>query len=589
MAKALQDRLVWAAGIAMVALMAAKLGAVWQGGLTAQDDYMRLQQVRDLLAGQAWFNVGQSRFLTPEGGDMHWSRLPDIFIGGLVLFFDLFTDRATAERLTAIVWPLTLLSALLSTLAVTVRRIGGGRAGIIAAFFLFGTSASSLQYLPGRIDHHGLIALLLLTAVNALMNREASPKSGLVAAAALCAALSVAIESLPFTAVLIAAFGLLWVVRGHLEAPRLAAFGAGLAVLGLVFYILDAPGLGAARAVCDAFGQGHMTALAIGGVGLAWLGVFGGALASWQVRLLAAAALGALVLIAVWQVAPACFGSPYRDISDLMNEMWLSRVGEARSLPALWSASPNVVIAGFGVAVAALAAAIWMRVRASEESRLSWTVLSALIIVGIALTSWQIRALTMTHILASAAGGAAIGLLFSQWIEKRGVPPLLMLAAAAFALSPVTWSRIGAIAAPDPVEAQEEGTPRALCYTPSAYAPLRTLEPAAIFSQIDLGPPILAHTDHSILSAPYHRNLQGIEDTLTIFLGSSDEALTRLNEKGAAYVLACPAAERVAGLAERAPAGFSADMQNDRRPDWLQPVELDGLAPLELYRITDPD
>ncbi|MEO1100613.1 MAG: hypothetical protein AAFW65_02085, partial [Pseudomonadota bacterium] len=344
MAKALQDRLVWAAGIAMLALMAAKLGPAWQGGLTAQDDYMRLQQVRDLLAGQAWFNVDQSRFLTPEGGDMHWSRIPDIFIGGLILVFDLFTDRATAERLMAIVWPLTLLSALLATLAVSVRRIGGGRAGIIAAFFLFGASASSLQYLPGRIDHHGLIALLLLTAVNALMNREASPKSGLVAAAVLCTALSIAIESLPFTAVLIAAFGLLWVVRGHLEAPRLAAFGAGLVVFGSVFYVFDAPGFSAARAVCDAFGQGHMTALAIGGVGLAALGVFGGAMASWRTRLLAGGVLGGLVLVAVWQVAPACFGSPYRDIGDLMNEMWLSRVGEARSLPALWKVSPNVVI-----------------------------------------------------------------------------------------------------------------------------------------------------------------------------------------------------------------------------------------------------
>lgn len=589
MAKALQDRLVWAAGIAMVAIMATKLGVIWQGGLVAQDDYMRLQQVRDLLNGQSWFNVDQSRFLTPEGGAMHWSRLPDIFIGGLVLFFDLFTGRATAERLTAIVWPLMLLSGLLATLAVTVRRIGGGRAGIIAAFFLFGTSASSLQYLPGRIDHHGLIALLLLTAVNALMNREGSPKSGLIAAAALCAALSVAIESLPFTAVLIAAFGLLWVVRGHLEAPRLAAFGAGLTVLGSVFFVMDAPGLGAARAVCDAFGQGHMMALAIGGAGLAALGVFGGAMASWQARLLAGGTLGVLTLLAVWLVAPACFGSPYSDISDLMNEMWLSRVGEARSLPALWRVSPDVTIAGFGIAVAALVAAAWIRARSKEEFRLPWTLLSALIIVGIALTSWQIRGLTMTHILASAAGGAAIGLLFSHWVQKRGVPPLLMLAAAAFALSPVTWSRIGAIAAPDTIDAQENGAARALCYTPSAYAPLRTLDPTVVFSQIDLGPPILAHTDHSILSAPYHRNLQGIEDTLTIFLGSSDDARIRLKEKGAAYVLACPGAEAIAGLGERSPDGFSADMQNNRSPDWLERVELDGLAPLELYRIADTD
>ncbi len=588
MGKALQDRLVWAAGIAMVALMAAKLGSVWQGGLVAQDDYMRMQQVRDLLAGQDWFNVNQSRFLTPEGGAMHWSRVPDAFIGGLILPFDVFTDRGTAERLAAIVWPLMLLSAILATLAVTVRRIGGGRGGIIAAFFLFGTSASSLQYLPGRIDHHGLIALLLLTAVNALMNRDASPRSGLVAAGALCVALSIAVESLPFTAVLIAAFGLLWVVRGHLEAPRLAAFGAGLVVFGTILYVLDAPGMGSVRAVCDAFGQGHMSALVIGGAGLATFGVFGGAMASWQTRLLGGAALGVLVIAVVWIVAPACFGSPYRDVSELMNEMWLSRVGEARSLPALWQASPDVTIAGFGVAIAALVAAFWMRLRAEDQSRLSWTVLSALLVVGIALTSWQIRALTMTHILASAAGGAAIGYLFSRWWDARGVPPLLMLAAAAVALSPVTWSRIGALAA-SPEDNDSAGVSRALCFDPALYAPLRDVEASLIFSQIDLGPPILAHTHHSILSAPYHRNLKGIERTLTIYLGSSDQARVRLNEVGAEYVLACPGAEKVAGLAERSPEGFSADLQSGQPPEWLAPVDLQGLEPLQLYRIAEPD
>lgn len=590
MRKALQDRLIWAAGMAMIALMALKAGPILDGRMVSLDDYTRLQQVRDLLAGQDWHDVDQSRFLSPEGGEMHWSRIPDLFLSGLILLFRFFVNDQLAERLAVIVWPLALLSALLASIATTVRRIGGGRAGVIAAFFLFGAGAASLQYPPGRIDHHGLIAVLLLTALNTLFVRQPDLRAGLIAAASLCIALSVAIESLPFAAIVIAAVGLLWVLRGHCDQLRLAAFGAGLLVFGALAYWLDAPGVGAQRAVCDAYGQGHYTALVVGGAGLVVLGVFGGLLETWALRLVAGGALGGVVIASVWMIAPACFGSPYSDVGDLMNEMWLSQVGEARSLPALWRAEPHVAFAGFGVAASAFGAAVWMRFRAAGQDEFAWSILTLLIALGIILMAWQIRAVTMTHILASAAAGAAIGAQFSVWVKKRGAPPLLHLAALALVLSPVSWSRLGElVATPAP---QQEETPRLApqaCYDPAAFKPLGALAPAVMFSQIDLGPAVLAQTHHAILSAPYHRNLRGIENTIMVYLSPAHEARERLDAMGADYVVVCPASEAAYGFHKRAPEGLSADMQAGRLPEWLEPVALEGAEPLELYRIKSVD
>lgn len=49
------------------------------GGLVLPDtdDAMRLVQIRDLLAGQGWFDMSQHRLMPPNGAGMHWSRLVD--------------------------------------------------------------------------------------------------------------------------------------------------------------------------------------------------------------------------------------------------------------------------------------------------------------------------------------------------------------------------------------------------------------------------------------------------------------------------------------------------------------------------------
>ena len=50
------------------------------------DDELRLQQVRDLIAGQGWFDLHQYRVDASDGGVLrHWSRLVDAPIAGLVL------------------------------------------------------------------------------------------------------------------------------------------------------------------------------------------------------------------------------------------------------------------------------------------------------------------------------------------------------------------------------------------------------------------------------------------------------------------------------------------------------------------------
>ena len=61
----------------------------WDGivafALQDTDDNLRMSQVRALLAGQDWFDLRQHRLTPPLGIDVHWSRLVDLPLAGLIL------------------------------------------------------------------------------------------------------------------------------------------------------------------------------------------------------------------------------------------------------------------------------------------------------------------------------------------------------------------------------------------------------------------------------------------------------------------------------------------------------------------------
>jgi hypothetical protein len=142
-------------------------GVLYWLTLSDTDDNMRLLQVRAWMSGQGWFDLRQYRLNPPDGLDIHWSRIVDLPLAGLILFFRLFTTPEWAERWAIGIAPLLPLGIVLVALALTARRLVAPRAWPLALVLMLGTSATMLMFLPGRIDHHGwqLAALGLGTAI----------------------------------------------------------------------------------------------------------------------------------------------------------------------------------------------------------------------------------------------------------------------------------------------------------------------------------------------------------------------------------------------------------------------------------------
>src|SRR5882724_847821 len=80
-----------------------------RGDALSTDDAMRLVEVRDFLAGQAWFDLTQYRLSPPGGVATHWSRLIDLPLALLIGAGEMLAPSALAERVAVIVWPAGLL------------------------------------------------------------------------------------------------------------------------------------------------------------------------------------------------------------------------------------------------------------------------------------------------------------------------------------------------------------------------------------------------------------------------------------------------------------------------------------------------
>ncbi|WP_331294973.1 hypothetical protein [Methylobacterium hispanicum] len=213
------------------------------------DDAMRLVGVRDLLAGQGWYDNVQYRFLPPGGVQSHWSRLVDAPIAGLILLLSPIAGRPLAEGLTAVLWPLLLLGLFCLMVYRGVRERFGPRAAVLAVFVATQTFGILVQFQAGRVDHHNLQILAIFGLALCLV--RSGPRPGLVGGGLAALSLAIGLEALPYIALGALFLAGDWVLRGRAALPAFLGFGLGLSAAFPLFAAQTAPGLWA-TAYCDA-------------------------------------------------------------------------------------------------------------------------------------------------------------------------------------------------------------------------------------------------------------------------------------------------------------------------------------------------
>src|SRR3954447_5074490 len=293
-------------------------------GLGDTDDNMRIMQVRALLHGQGWFDLRQYRMNPPFGANIHWSRLVDLPIAGLILGLRPLLGGAAAERWAVAIAPLLPYLLLLFSIALTARRLLGPAAYPLAFVTLFFAASTNGMFEPERIDHHGWQLALLALSVAAIADRD-RVRGGLTLGISTALSLAIGLEMIIYLALAGVAMVLFWVDDVE-ERDRLLAYavslGGGTALAFLVFASNDNW-----NAVCDALSPVWLSDALIGSAlmfALAWASP-----SDWKRRLVVAAAAGIIVAAFHALTWPHCL-QRLEGVSPEVERLWLSHAKEAR-------------------------------------------------------------------------------------------------------------------------------------------------------------------------------------------------------------------------------------------------------------------
>jgi hypothetical protein len=559
-----------------------KWTAIHGFGLGDTDDNMRIMQVRGLLHGQGWFDLRQYRMNPPIGANIHWSRLVDLPIAGLILGLRPFLGGPKAEMWAVAIAPLLPYLLLLFSLSLTARRLIDPRAYPLAILALVFAGSTNGMFMPERIDHHGWQLALLALSIAAIADPRRI-RGGLVLGVSSALSLTIGLEMIIYLAVAGSAMVLFWVTDRD-EGDRLRAYALSLSATATLGFLLFAS-YDNRNAVCDALSPVWLSDAMLGGAlmyALAWVSP-----GNWKRRL--ALALVAGVAIAAFHALmwPHCI-QRLEGVSPEVERLWLSHVKEARPVYMHgWRVASLIVALPI---TGAIGWALLAWIRRTDRDLLRRVIGAA--VPGIAaslLLLWQTRTGPAAQMLAIVGAAALVWLLVplawrSKYPAVRVIGATAAVLAGAGAAVPFVFNFIPEDK-PTPYEASI-GRANGLCGSMWGLRPVALQPKGMVFTFVDLGPRLIAVTPHDTVVGPYHRNGPQIADVMNAWRGSADQAhRIMVGKYHADYVLSCPNSSTTTIFMSEAPKGFYGQLQRGQVPKWLKAVELPKDSPYRMWKV----
>lgn len=558
------------------------------------DDALRLLQVRDLLAGQSWFDVHQYRVAAPEGVPMHWSRLVDIPIAGMILLLRPFLGTASAEQVTAVMVPLLTLLCAMALLGRLAARWFNDEVVSLSGLMIGLAPPVLCQFTPLRIDHHGWQIVLALAALNGLHARD--PRRGaVVIGVSLAALLAISIEGLPLTALFLG----ICVLRGLRDpASRFDWFAgaAGSLALGSAGIFLGTRGTYDLVTHCDAMSPVHLVMLGWVAVGAAALRLAAPRSLPGQIGVLALIGAGAGAVL--FGAAPECRGGAFVMLDPLVKRYWYDSVQEGMPF---WHTSAPLAAAILAGPLVGIVGTLWLwRSARDARSRMLWCD-HLLLLTGAWLIGLVVARASATALVFAAVPSAA---LILQWVYTlRTVPILPRLGGYCVVISMLAPGLpvVLAMAAATPLSASSTSGSLeksvagvklgalsiSQCRYDVAGRALDRLPAVDIFAPLDIGPDLIVRSHDRVVATGHHRGAAGMHDVIAAFMAPAEEAHALIRKRHTALVVVCPDIFEPSVYAARAPGGLMADLLKDRPPHWLQPVDIAPGSHIKFWRVVD--
>lgn len=583
--------IVWGA-MSLIAIIS-KWHAIGALDLGDTDDAMRMAQVRDLLAGQSWWDLSQYR-VNPAGGGvlMHWSRIVDAPLAAGILLLKPLFGQPMAERIVMALWPPVLGAALSVACVLGYRNLSDRRIAYVVPLFLIMSGFILMQFRPLRVDHHGWQILFAMLIIGQAL-RPAAWRAGLLGGLFAAALLAVSIEGLPIVALFAGLAALRWVLHGRAaDRDRLCGFMGALAGGAILFQFLTRGPSGLIGTWCDSLSAPYMAAFVAAAAVTFIAARTNPALVRVRFLLLGGAGLCAAGAL-VW-TEPQCANGPFASLDPIVVEYWYRNILEGQPL---WASRPFDAIHVLVPSLVGLAGSLlaWRGCTVAEDRR-NWATMIVALLGAAALSVLVLRSVSTAHLFA-LPGCAWLGLRAWTWARGIGSTLLRIVASAMAALS---LPLLGSIAVSVPLgwafpalKADEKASVapapfEQTCLDPATIAGLNRLPTTTILTPIDLGAPIIFWTRHSLVATGHHRNKEAMADTIRVFVGDPAKAEALVRKQKATLIAFCRTANDLVQYRRAREDALAAQLYAGKPPAWLEPLSVGERTGLSVWRVKPP-
>lgn len=548
---------------------------------------VRLVEVRDLLAGQGWFDLQQYRLGMPEGTAMHWSRLVDLPIALIIIIASAITgNQAMGENVAMVMWPaMTFVAALY--LVVRAARQFAGEDAMVPATVIGGISLYMVGIFgPGCIDHHNVQLVLTLGVLTFLLESLDRPKMAYLAGAAATLTLAVGMETAPYVAFAGLTVAGWYLVKGEKAARATVNFGIGFAATAVLALVAAKPPSAWLAVECDAYSAAQFAVAFIGGAGIALAAGTPSMRTTMTRRGLALAAIGLVLAATVVCFFPQCLAAPYADLDPKLIDYWMDSIIEAQPITTTIRLMPVMAASAFPAAIVALVYLGW-RI-ATKGLRTEDALVAAFLIPAMLVSYYQLRG-------ANFALGFAIIPLSAMVAEQRrrlAINPDLKTNLRVVGSWLISLNMVWSLAATlllslfqpgfSEAETQKAAVSQTACVAGADYEQLAALPPARIVSITNLGSSILRYTEHHAYAGPYHRNVAGNLVAIDLLSANPEAAQPIAAANNIGLIVVCRGNAESANYADGT---LQAELTAGRAPAWLSIVPASAGANLEIYRV----
>ncbi|MEM8797143.1 MAG: hypothetical protein AAGE61_16390 [Pseudomonadota bacterium] len=532
------------------------------------DDLMRLIQVRDLMAGQSFFDTYQYR-LGPDGGTlMHWSRIPDIPLVVLIGFFNMFVSASFAEALAISLWPPMSAGLAFLGLVTGARNLAGPKAVPFAVIVGLATLALYYRFHVGALDHHNLQIAFLLIALGFMTDPSHRFSSFLVAGAAVAVSMAIGAEVYIFVAIICVAVPLLWLVRGQVVSQALSGFGVGFGATSVALFFATTSTAQYLAVYCDAFSSINAAVAGVGGL-LLLIASHERMQGSFRWRFLVLLVMGTSTGVLLITASPQCLASPLSTLPNEVKTLWLDLILEARPVLALTDLNPLIPVTYLGAPLLTLV--LLLRDIRIGRNPFANLLFAALIGAAIATTLVQVRFSVFAHMFCLFAWVCWALQVYqhSQKYRFKLLPATLVV----FVSTQTAWALPAAVYNVTSETKRLDIESSSRCMSAVSMTRLKSLPSGTILARPGLSPLILDQTEHRVLNGNYHRNVNGIEMAVRIFMSNPQSSPDLLREAGVTYLVVCPKGGQDSFLANRAPDGLAAGLLAGKSYSFLEPIE----------------